>query len=289
MERIIENCVEKYSFHFVNGAFSKKFFEIASDLKKEPSKYEVDYGHGFDFKKIKIPKRTELICFTHNETSTGVALEVKEIQKFKKIYPDKLIAVDIVSSVPYVNLNFSLLDIVFFSVQKGFGLPAGLGVLILSPQALKKSEYLFNKKINIGSYHKFIDLLSSAQKNQTPETPNVLAIYLLGKVIKDMNKKGLDKIRQETDLKAELLFNFLNNNKYFNNFVREKPVRSKTVIACETKIESQKVIEKLKKKGYIVGSGYGIYKKNQIRIANFPALSIQSIKGLIKQLSQLSI
>ena len=77
MERIIENCVEKYSFHFVNGAFSEKFFEIANDLKKEPMKNEVEDGQGFNFKTIKIPKKTELICFTRNETSTGVSLDPK--------------------------------------------------------------------------------------------------------------------------------------------------------------------------------------------------------------------
>lgn len=284
MERIIENCVEKYSFHFVNGAFSKKFFEIASDLKKEPFKYEVDYGKRFNFNAIAIPKKIELICFTHNETSTGVALNVNDIYKFKKLYPNKLIAVDIVSSAPYVNLNYSLIDIIFFSVQKGFGLPAGLGVLIISPQALKKSKYLLNKEVNIGSYHSFINLLNSAQKNQTPETPNVLAIYLLGKVINDMYKKGINKIRQETDKKAKLLYNFLDGSEDFKPFVEEKSIRSKTVITCETKIESQNLIKKLKRKGYIIGSGYGVYKNKHIRIANFPVHTVQSVKGLITQL-----
>src|SRR5258706_11076525 len=29
MERVIENCVKKESFHFVNGSFSKRFFDTA--------------------------------------------------------------------------------------------------------------------------------------------------------------------------------------------------------------------------------------------------------------------
>jgi len=285
MERIIENCVEKYSFHFVNGAFSKKFFEIASDLKKEPFEYEVDYGKGFNFNAIAIPKKIELICFTHNETSTGVALNVNDIYKFKKLYPNKLIAVDIVSSVPYVDLNYSLVDIIFFSVQKGFGLPAGLGVLIISPQALEKSKYLANKNLNIGSHHSFIELVNYAQKNQTPETPNVFAIYLLEKVINDMLKIGINNIRKNTDIKAKLLYKFLDNNDGFKPFVEKKSVRSKTVITSEVKIGSQEIIKKLIRKGFIVGNGYGIYKDKHICIANFPAHTIQSVKGLITQLS----
>jgi len=289
MERIIENCVERYSFHFVNGAFSKKFFEIALNLKNKPLKYEMDYGKGFNFNTVVIPKKIELICFTHNETSTGVALNVNDIYKFGKLYPDKLIAVDIVSSVPYVNLNYSLLDIVFFSVQKGFGLPAGLGVLIVGPQALEKSKYLARKNLYIGSYHSFIELSNYAKKNQTPETPNVFTIYLLEKVINDMLKIGIKNIRKNTDTKAKLLYKFLDNNESFKPFVKEKPIRSNTVITGELKNGSENIIKKLKSKGFVVGSGYGIYKDRHIRIANFPALSIKSVKGLIKQLSRLSI
>src|SRR5579884_2196118 len=35
MERVIENCVEKKSFHLVAGSFGDKFYEIAKDLKKD--------------------------------------------------------------------------------------------------------------------------------------------------------------------------------------------------------------------------------------------------------------
>jgi len=41
MERIVENCVEKYSFHFVNGAFSQRFYETAVELKKQALEYKV--------------------------------------------------------------------------------------------------------------------------------------------------------------------------------------------------------------------------------------------------------
>src|SRR3989338_1075614 len=41
MGKIIENCVEKQSLHFINGSFSKKFYQSALLLKKQPIKYEV--------------------------------------------------------------------------------------------------------------------------------------------------------------------------------------------------------------------------------------------------------
>jgi len=287
MERTIQNCVEKYSLHFVNGSFSKRFFLIAQDLGKKPIKIDALSGEGFAIEKIKIPKRTELICFTQNETSSGVMIPTEDITALAKKYPDKLIAVDIVSSVPYVDLDYKLLDCVFFSVQKGFGLPAGLGIMIVSPRAIQKAEGLSQKKISIGSYHSFPNLLHYAQKQQTHETPPLLAMYLLERVIKDMQKRGIDKIRSETDQKAKLLYDFLDKQDTVAAFVKERRVRSQTVIVIDIKKAKKDIKKILAEKGFIVGGGYGENKNTQIRIANFPAHSVQDIRRLIRELKNL--
>ncbi len=142
MERVIQNIVIKNSFHFVNGAFSERFYKTAKELGKSPELVEAPLGESFDFEKIKIPKKAEIICLTHNETSTGVMLPLEEIYKIKKNNPDKLIALDVVSSIPYVDIDCKKVDIVFFSVQKGFGLPAGLGIIIVSPQGFEKNQFI---------------------------------------------------------------------------------------------------------------------------------------------------
>ena len=159
MERLIENCVAQKSFHFVNGAFSQRFFTIAKDLKKSPEKIEVEWGRGFNFSQIRIPKYSEIICFVQNETSTGVSTKMEDIYKVKLENQGAIVAVDIVSSAPYVDIDYSLIDCAFFSVQKGFGLPAGLGVLILNKKCIEKSLILQKEDYNIGSYHKFSNLL----------------------------------------------------------------------------------------------------------------------------------
>lgn len=281
MERTIQNCVEKNSYHFVNGSFSKRFFDTAKELQKHAQKTEVTIGEGFDFINVSIPQKTELICFTHNETSTGVMTPVKEIYKIRKKHPHTLIAVDIVSSVPYVDLQYPLLDVVFFSVQKGFGLPAGLGVMIVSPDALKKSEELVQKGISTGSYHSFSSLVTFAKKNQTPETPAVLEIYLLGKVIEDMQNIRLEEIRKQTEQKAKLIYDFFDNHKRFATFVKDKGVRSQTVIVANVGNKQKEIKKYLQEKGLIVGSGYGEYKDTQIRIANFPTHKITDVRRMI--------
>lgn len=161
-------------------------------------------------------------------------------------------------------------------MQKGFGLPAGLSVLIVGANAIKKSS---------GTYHSFSSLSSFAEKNQTPETPNVLAIYLLGKVCCDMLKKGIKAIRKETDEKAEMLYNFAENNSIFKLFVKVEKFRSSTTIVFEVFDKtSDKIVSKLQRYGLIVGKGYGEFKEKHIRIANFPSHSMKDIKQLIKGL-----
>jgi phosphoserine aminotransferase len=282
MDRIVQNCVEFDSFHFLNGAFAERFYKTAVELNKNALKTEVDYGKSFDFNNIKINNSPELICITHNETSTGVAFSTDEIYKLKKTYPESLVAVDIVTSAPYVNLDFTKIDCAFFSVQKGFGLPAGLGVLIVNDACLNKAKKLKTGKSGIGSYHNFISLYENALKYQTTETPNVLGIYLLGKVSDELNKYGIEKIRNETEVKAEMLYDFFDKNNSLKPFVKNIQDRSKTIINVETGSRQNEIKKKLSENGIIVGSGYGKLKDTQIRIANFPMHKEADVKKIIE-------
>ncbi len=281
MERIIENLVDEKSFHFVNGAFSNRFFTIAQESGKKPEKIEVDFGEGFDFNNLRLPENTDLICFTHNETSTGVMIDLKDIYKFKEQNPDSLVAVDIVSSAPYCNIDFRKIDAAFFSVQKGFGLPAGLGVLIVNDSCIERSKQL-RKKQSIGSYHNFLTLLQKSEKNQTPETPNVLGIYLLGKIAEELNRYGIDNIRKETQQRADILYSFFENNDNYEIFVKEKKIRSSTVIVINALDGSEKIINKLRQNNYLIGAGYNNFKKTQIRISNYPMVTMHDVKEIIK-------
>ncbi len=285
MERTIQNCVEKHSLHCIQGAFSQRFFATAQDLGKQPESFAVPWGQSYDPSSVPVGKETELLCITQNETSTGVSIPVLLINAAKKRNPHLLIAVDIVSSAPYVDLDYHAADVVFFSVQKGFGLPAGLGVMIVSPQAMEKAAYLYQKSVSIGSYHSFLSLAKEAAVSQTPETPNVMAIYLLANVCADMCAYGIAKIRKETEEKAAALYNAIARHDSLSSFVGDPLVQSRTVIVATVEGESGKCVERLKRDGCVVGSGYGTYKQTQIRIANFPAHSKAAVRRLIHAVS----
>ena len=287
MERIIENCVDQKSFHFINGAFSRRFFQIAQSLKKRAQYIEAEFGESFNLKDSKIPDDIELICITQNETSTGVRINPDHIHELKKRYPQKLLAVDIVSSAPYEKLDYSLIDCAFFSVQKCFGLPAGLGVLMVNDPCIHKASTLLKTNKNIGSYHNFVEFLSRSLKNQTPETPNVLDIYLLGRVCEDILSFGISRVRQETREKANLLYDFFDNHNILKTFIENTEDRSCTVIVANTGIEAKLVINKLASEGFMVGSGYGAHKNHQIRVANFPAHQKKDIISIINLMNEM--
>jgi phosphoserine aminotransferase len=287
-ERVILNLVEHESFHLVNGSFSDKFHKYALGVKKFAQKQEKPLGEGFSSNEIEVPEYAELICTTQNETSTGVQMREADIHKLKRSHSKKLLAVDMVSSAPIPELDFSLVDTAFFSVQKAFGLPAGLGVWIANEKCLEKAERLKQyEDLHIGSHHSLPELWKHYKDFQTPATPNVFGIYLLGKIAEDMNRKGIENIRKETDEKAKKIYKFLENSDLCSIAVKNPEHRSKTVVVANTTIPSKEIIEKLKNKGMIIGSGYGAKKEMQIRISNFPSNTPEQIDGLIEALKKM--
>jgi phosphoserine aminotransferase len=279
-ERIIQNLVDETSFHLVNGSFSKRFYEIALQLNKKSTKIDAKEGNGFA-SSIQVPAGIELIAVTQNETSTGVSMPLDFINQLKDQNPAALIAVDAVSSLPYPKFDFSKIDSLFFSVQKGFGLPAGLGVWIVNEKCISKANELLTKGSSIGSYHNIPSLLAHAQKNQTPETPNVLGIYLLNQVVQDFLRRGVETIRRETEYKAAILYQALDQHPLLSAFVTEKNVQSKTVIVADCQPHTESFTKFLIGKGLHPGDGYGPSKKTQLRFANFPAHSKEQYELLV--------
>lgn len=286
-ERIIQNNVAKYSHHYVNGAFSKRFLLTSQELGREPSVEQAEEGERVKPEAANVPENAELIAFTLNETSTGVTQPLAEIYAIAEAHADKLIAVDAVSIMPFPAIDYTKVDSVFFSVQKGFGLPAGLGVWILSPRSVEKAQQLSDKGISIGSYHSIPSLLEKAQKNQTPETPNVLNIYLLAKVSGDMLEKGMGKIRQECRYKSSLMYHTLEAHPLMSPFVKDQAIRSPSVIVAETIDSSDKILETLSRNRLVLGSGYGQYKHKHIRIANFPTHSKEQFELLADKINEI--
>ena len=283
-ERIIENLVVNSSHHFVNGSFSKRFYDFAIQLGKNSTKEEAEPGQVFE--SVSIPEGAELIAITQNETSTGFGFDRSLLAEIRKANPEKLIALDVVSLAPAVSLDYDLFDMAYLSVQKCFGMPAGLGVWVINDRAIEKAYKLSNEGLTKGTYRTLSSMIKYANKNQTPETPNVLGIYTLGKISQDMIGRGIQMIHNETTYKSTLLYQTLKESAILSPFIKSKVNQSKTVIVAECGSEQDRILKELNSKGMILGKGYGSFKEEHLRIANFPAHSKEQIELLCDYIKQ---
>jgi phosphoserine aminotransferase len=286
-ERQLQNLVMEHSHHFCYGAFSQRFYDFAKQLGLQPSQSLGDFGEIPDLNLAEIPRETELISFALNETSTGVRFPSEWIYKIKEERPNALIAVDGVSALPVMELDFNAIDSAYFSVQKCFGLPAGLGVWIVSPRAIGKAEEKLSKGKSIGAYQAIPNLLKNARKYQTTYTANVLDIFLLSKVSTDMLEKGMEVIRREANYKSALLYHTIETHALLSAFVTDKTIRSNTVAVANTAKDSTEILSEMAKKGFVLGNGYGAFKGKQIRIASFPTHSKEQVELLVDTLNRI--
>lgn len=274
-EIISQDLVTKASTHFYNGEFGKKWFEYAQYIHPHTQGFAFNEQTELNIDSYPILPDTEVLCFTLNETSTGTQVNPSNIKQAKQKYPNALVAIDTTSCLGGINIDFVAYDIIYGSVQKCFGLPAGLGILIISQKALQKAE-----KIGIkGRYNSLLRLVEHIQKFQTSFTPNVLGIYLLGKILNDVPNIA------ETDStiinRAKEWYSFVEQSPSLKLHIQNPAVRSNTVITIAATEERVTAIKKsAKEAGFELGSGYGKLKNSTFRIANFPALTHDEIADL---------
>lgn len=275
-DRIIQNLVIHSSHHFANGSFSKKFHDFAIQHGMESSVSQVSDGETYpDFA---IPEKAELIGLCKNETSVGYTFTEEEIQQIRTENPEKLLALDVVSAAPALPVYFSSVDTAYLSVQKSFGMPAGLGLWIANERCIEKASKK-SEAVSTGSYRTLTNLKKFAEKDQTPETPNMLFIYILGKIAQDLISYGVKRMQNDIVYKSVLLNQTIESHPSLEHFVSSVPHRSKSTIVAKAK-NQKGLIQSLEKKGMILGKGYGPHKEEHIRIANFPTHSKETIEML---------
>lgn len=273
-EIIAQSFTRKQSVHFHSGSFGEKWFQYAQSLHSASREVRISLNEGLLIDSMNVKAEDELICLTQNETSNATQIDFETLAAIRGAYPHKLIALDCTSSMAGINLPFVLGDIWFASVQKCFGLPAGLGLLIVSPQAIEKALEINERS----HYNSALTILDHIDNFQTSCTPNVLGIYLLNRVLQQVDPiEDVDLMIRNRMTRYESLV----KGGKFNFLVSNESVRSSTVLAIEGSPEDVDEIKaEAKNLGILLGSGYGKWKKTTFRIANFPAYSEAQVNQL---------
>lgn len=276
-EIIAESLISDGSLHIYNGAFGEKWMEYTQKLTGSARPYSFETNNEAILNDEIQPARNEIICVTHNETSNGTALTAEFLNTIHD-QSDNIIAVDATSSMAGVELPWLSADVWYGSVQKCFGLPSGMGVMIVSPKAVERAIAIGNR----AHYNSLLFIRDNFLKFQTPYTPNTLGIYLMGKVMQQV--APIETVAQKTLERAQDWYLFLPKHGY-QLLVENEAVRSKTVVAVrDTKERIASIKKAALQEGIVLGNGYGKDKETSFRIANFPAITdteIQTLKDFL--------
>ena len=275
MDTILQNVVNKHSFHFVNGDFSERFYTTALQLSLDSQVHETPGNLPIDWQNARIPKGTELIAITHNETRMGNMWPADEIKKLRDAYPDSLLAIDVTSSFGGLVMDWNLGDIWFSSVQKCLGMPPGMAVMLINPRAFEKGIALKKK---IPPWRRFDILAEQMKKFQIFETPNLLAIALLAR---QMEEWDIDAIDRETKRKAKLLYTAAMD---WKPHVEDSLWQSTTVTHFVVD-NAEKWHAKANAANFGLGYVFGDYAQKGIRISNFPQHTFQMMEELLAALN----
>ena len=296
MERILQGCVEGRSLHLVNGAFARRFHAIARGLGLEAGSLEVPDGQGFRSREVGIPEGTELLAMTQNETSTGARIPPAEVH----LLADRvrgaggLVAVDLVTGWPTEPVDPARIDAGFFSVQKGFGLPAGLGVIVASPALVERARERQGRGRAVGPFFHLSALADAAERHETVATPNTLAIRLLARVAEAYVAEGPGGLARRAEEGFGRWWEAV-ASLGLAPFVADEEVRSRTVAvvtwaggtglggaaapgevardgaALDGAAQGTDALRsRLRRRGFVVGDGYGPWKGKHLRVAHFP-------------------
>jgi len=270
--------IEDRSQHLVFGEFSSKFASAAKEapflgeptvIKSEPGTHPAAVAEaGID-----------VYALTHNETSTGVAMQIK-----RPVGTDgALVLVDATSAAGGLDVDAKEFDTYYFAPQKSFASDGGLWLALMSPAAIARAEKIKASDRWIPAFFDLGIAIENSRLDQTYNTPALITLMLLDEQIKWMNTNGGLKFAAGRSAdSASRLYGWAEKTSYTTPFVTDPAQRSKVVatINFDDAIDATKVAASLRANGIVDTEPYRKLGKNQLRIGMFPAVDPSDIDAL---------
>ncbi|MGV6812691.1 MAG: L-aspartate--glyoxylate aminotransferase BhcA [Brevirhabdus sp.] len=182
-----------------NGMFSHKWIDMCQRFGLEVEVIEVPWGEGIPTGKFAEAlaadraHQIKAVLATHNETATGVTSDIAAVREaMDEARHPALLLVDGVSSIG--SLDFRMeewgVDIAVSGSQKGFMLPAGLGIVCVSPKAIAAMATATLPR----TFFDFRDMLGSYSTSGYPYTPAVGMLNGLAKSTEMLLDEGLENV-----------------------------------------------------------------------------------------------
>jgi phosphoserine aminotransferase len=270
--------IEKKSQHLSFGEFSSKFASAAKDAPflDAPSVIASEPGtHPLPVAEADV----DLYALTHNETSTGVAMEIKRPSGTS----GAIIAVDATSAAGGLNVNADEFDAYYFAPQKSFASDGGLWLAVMSPAALERAEKIKKSGRWMPAFLDLSIAIENSKLDQTYNTPAVLTLWLLAEQIEWMNNNGgLAFATGRSSASAAHIYRWAESSEVATPFVKDPSMRSHVVatIDFDEKIDALAIAKTLRANGIVDTEPYRKLGRNQLRVGMFPAIDPADIQAL---------
>jgi predicted phosphoserine aminotransferase len=287
-EAAVRNLARQEVLACVNGAFGKRWAEVAQSNGKRTEVLEVSWSQPLTAEQVGEALRRrnfEIILVVHNETSTGMQNPIREIAAtVREASPDTLVCVDAVSSCGGVRIDMDDwgLDFVLTSSQKCLALPPGLGFAAVSDRAMAYAEQVPER----GWYFDLVRLEKHLQKDSTPATPAISLIYALDRQLDRILAEGLENrftrhSRMASRVQEWSLARGL-------ELYAQEGYRSQTVtnIANTREIDVAELNTFLTKADMRIANGYGPLKGKTFRIAHMGETQMEDVDKLLAAMDE---
>lgn len=288
MEAAIRNLVSKKVLNCMSGAFSDKWYPVATQCGKAADRLQVEWGTAIKPEAIEKALSTgeyDALTLIHNETSTGTMNPIEEISAVMKKFPDVHFIVDVVSSFTVKPTPFDELgaDVMLAGTQKALALPPGAAVFTVSKRAQERAATQPGR----GYYLDFNEFLANHEKNMTPTTPSISHYYALESKIEDIRQEGLEARYQRHRDNAEVTRQWA-RDRGFELFAESGyESLSLTCVKNTRQIDVPALNSWLKENhGCIIDGGYGKIKGQTFRISHMGDESRESIRDLLSWLDE---
>ena len=282
-EACVRNLAKEKVLSCVNGAFSNRWFTVATANGKQADKIEVPMGQGITPEMVSeaLSKQAyELITIVHNETSTGVMNPVKEIAEVvHRVSPDTLIAVDAVSSLAGARIEMDAwgIDVLFTSSQKCLALPPGLALCGVNERAMERAKNVPNR----GWYFDFVLLEKHRTKDSTPMTPAMSLIFALDYQLDRILAEGLENRFARHSAMAQRSTQWAEAKGW--PLLAPEGFRSQTltVVTNPPEFDCADFNKFLAQRNLRLANGYGDLKGKTFRIAHMGEIQMADLENLL--------
>jgi phosphoserine aminotransferase len=270
--------IERRSEHLTFGEFSSKFAD-ASAAAPHLDEPRIVAGEPGDHPEAIVDAGIDVYALTHNETSTGVAMDLR-----RPAGPGgALVAVDATSGAGGLPWDPAEVDVYYFAPQKCFASDGGLWVAACSPAAIERIDRITAS----GRWRPAsLDLgiaLANSRLDQTYNTPAVATLLLFDSQLRWMlDSGGLDWCVKRARSSSDHLYAWAESRPWATPFVADPAKRSAVVgtVDLEDGLDVAKVIAALRANGIVDTDGYRKLGRNQLRIGMFPAIDPGDVEAL---------